>query len=369
MRIVVLSFVFLIALMQSASSGLADKTIDSVVSGLKEPWSIGFLPDRSVLITEKRGNLFRVAPNGTKRKIRGVPRVAVKGQGGLLDVLVPRNFASSGQIFLSYATVGKGGFVTAIASADLDLERNTLKNVRQIFAANSGSTGGRHFGGRLVEAPDGSLFLTIGDRGERNSAQNPSEHHGSVVRITKDGRPVQGGGQNGWLADVWTKGHRNAQGAALDSNGQLWVVEHGPKGGDEINRVKAGNNYGWPVIGYGVHYSGGKVGEGTHKEGLQQPNLYWDPSIAPSGMMIYSGKMFPEWRGDFFIGSLKFDMISRVERNGNLLTEVERLASRETGRVRDIREAPDGSIWFLSVDRGALFRIIPRLLQNPNVAM
>ena len=222
-----------------------------------------------------------------------------------------------------------------------------------------GSRGGRHFGSRLVEAGDGTLFLTIGDRGDRPSAQDLDVENGSVLRITKDGQIPAGNpfvGQAGAQPEIWSYGHRNPQGAASDLEGNLWVVEHGARGGDEVNRVRKGANYGWPVISYGRHYSGLKIGEGTQKEGMEQPEYYWDPSIAPSGMMIYSGALWPEWRGSIFVGSLKFDRISRL--SGDPLVE-EVLETEETVRVRDVREGPDGAIWFLSVGEGALFRVSP----------
>ncbi|MDD9920811.1 MAG: PQQ-dependent sugar dehydrogenase, partial [Boseongicola sp.] len=223
-----------------------------------------------------------------------------------------------------------------------------------------GSNTNRHFGSRLVEARDGTLFLTIGDRGERPSAQDLSNENGTVIRIGRDGRiPADNPfvGQTGAKPAIWSFGHRNPQGATLDLNGNLVVVEHGARGGDEINRVRKGANYGWPVIAYGEHYSGGKIGEGTAKTGMEQPDFYWDPSMAPSGMMIYSGKLWPEWRGDIFVGSLKFDYIARLE--GNQLEEVEQIQTDETLRVRDVREAADGSIWFLSVGNEALYRMTP----------
>jgi glucose/arabinose dehydrogenase len=223
-----------------------------------------------------------------------------------------------------------------------------------------GSTGGRHFGSRLIEGRDGFLYATLGDRGDRPSAQDLGRQNGSVIRIARDGSvPLDNPFVDtpGAQPEIWSYGHRNPQGAALDGSGNLWVVEHGARGGDEVNRVEKGANYGWPVISYGRHYSGLKIGEGTAKEGMEQPAHYWDPSIAPSGMMIYQGDMFPDWRGDIFVGSLKFEMISRLE--GNPLREVERIESAETARVRDITEAPDGSIWFLSVGQGAAYRITP----------
>ena len=270
---------------------------------------------------------------------------------------MPRDFESSKEIFLSFAKPqANGGNGTALAVARL--QSNRLVDAKVIFELAPGSGGGRHFGSRIVEAKDGTLFLTIGDRGVGPTAQDLSRENGSIVRINRDGSiPTDNPliGLAGAQPAIWSFGHRNPQGATLDLNGDLWAVEHGAKGGDEVNRIQRGANYGWPVISYGTHYSGAKIGEGTRKAGMEQPQHYWDPSIAPSGMMIYSGKMWPDWRGDVFVGSLKFDYISRL--SGLKLKEVEQIAGPQTGRVRDIREAPDGTIWFLSVHDGALYRI------------
>jgi len=244
----------------------------------------------------------------------------------------------------------------------MDASFALLEDVRVIFELAPGTSGGRHFGSRIVEAPDGSLFLTIGDRGDRPAAQDLSRANGSVIRVNRDGSVPDDNpfaDTNGARPEIYSYGHRNPQGAALDSSGRLWVNEHGARGGDEVNLVEPGKNYGWPVISYGKHYSGGKIGEGTEKPGMMQPLHYWDPSIAPSGMIVYSGKLWPEWEGDLFVGSLKFGLISRLEVMDEGVSEAERLESDETARVRDIVEAPDGSIWFLSVGQGAAYRMTP----------
>jgi glucose/arabinose dehydrogenase len=213
----------------------------------------------------------------------------------------------------------------------------------------------------VVEAADGTLFLTIGDRGDRPSAQDRSVHNGSVIRIQRDGRIPSDNpfiGETGVQPEIWSYGHRNPQGAGLDLEGNLWVSEHGARGGDEVNVVRKGANYGWPVISYGRHYSGGKIGEGTAQDGMQQPELYWDPSIAPSGLMVYSGALFPQWRGDMFVGSLKFDYIAQL--SGDPLREIAQIQTDETLRVRDVVEGPDGAIWFISVGRDSVYRIRPK---------
>lgn len=334
--------------------------VEKMISGLDEPWALAFLPDGSQLVTERDGRLLLVK-DGKATRVSGVPRVAARGQGGLLDVVVAKDFAQSKEIFLSYSEPRRGGAATALAVGKLSETGTRLTNVNRLFQVNVVEQGGRHFGSRIVEAADGSLFLTLGDRGDRPSAQNLSNHNGSVIRVTRSGgvppnNPFVGIDA---LPEIYSIGHRNIQGAALDGAGRLWTVEHGAAGGDEINRPSAGKNYGWPVISYGRHYTGGKIGEGTSKAGMEQPALYWDPSIAPSGMMIYSGKLFPKWKGHIFVGSLKFDMISRSVPNGSQAREIERLFQDVFQRIRDIREAPDGSIWFLSVGDGAAYRISP----------
>lgn len=333
--------------------------IAPVVTGLTEPWGIAFLPDGRALVTERDGRLLLVG-EGRAAAVAGLPEVAASGQGGLLDVLVPRDFAQSREVFLSFAKPQTGGAGTALAVGRLSQDGTRLDDLRVIFEMTGGNAGGRHFGSRIVEAPDGTLFLTIGDRGDDMLAQDLSRHNGSVLRLNRDGsvpadNPFVGAASA--RPEIWSYGHRNPQGAALDLEGTLWVHEHGARGGDEVNRIRRGANYGWPVISYGRHYSGGRIGEGTAREGMEQPAFYWDPSIAPSGMMFYSGALWPEWRGDIFVGSLNSDLVIRLD--GDTVREAERWQSPETARVRDIVEAPDGSIWFLSVGEGAIYRMTP----------
>ena len=333
--------------------------VEPVAQGLEEPWAIGFLPGGAVLVTERGGRLWRIE-NGERLEVTGVPRVWARGQGGLLDVLVPHDFSQNRTLFFTFAKRRGGEAGTAVARAELGRDGRRLSGWRVIFEMAPGSSGGRHFGSRLVEGRDGTLFATIGDRGDRPSAQDLARASGSVIRIGRDGRvPADNPfvGKANARPEIWSYGHRNPQGAAMDARGNLWVVEHGARGGDELNLVRKGANYGWPVIAYGRHYNGQKIGEGTHKAGMEQPETYWDPSIAPSGMMVYSGALWPQWRGDIFVGSLKYDYISRL--TGAPMREVEQLILPQTARVRDIREAPDGTIWFLSVGHGALYRISP----------
>ncbi|WP_121065243.1 PQQ-dependent sugar dehydrogenase [Chachezhania antarctica] len=347
------------ALAETVSVSAGEVRIDPVLTGLDAPWAIGILPDGTYLVTERGGDLLYVK-GGEARKVRGVPRVKASGQGGLLDIAIPRDFDRTREIFLTYSKPQPQGAGTALAVARLSPDGQRLDDVRTLFEAAPVGRTTRHFGSRVVEARDGTLFVTIGERGDRPSAQDRSNHNGTVIRINRDGSvPADNPftGQQGIQPEIWSYGHRNPQGAALDLQGRLWVAEHGAKGGDEVNRIRKGANYGWPVISYGTHYSGQKIGEGTSKPGMEQPAFYWDPSMAPSGMMIYSGKLWPEWRGDGFVGSLKFDYIARLEAGS--MHEAEQIEAGATGRVRDIVEAPDGAIWFLSVGEGAVYRMIP----------
>lgn len=335
--------------------------VERMASRLDVPWALAFLPDCGFLVSEREGQLLHFGPAGTKTEMEGVPDVRVDGQGGLLDVAVAKDFRKSRDVMISYSKRQGRGAGTALTIAELSPDSAQLVNPVEIFEMAPGSSGGRHFGSRITEGPDGTIYLTVGERGDSRSAQDLSNHNGSVVRVNRDGSvPVDNPfvGRIGVQPEIWSYGHRNPQGAAFDAEGRLWINEHGARGGDEINLVRRGLNYGWPVISYGVHYSGRKIGEGTAKEGMEQPEFHWDPSIAPSGMAIYSGTLWPEWKGHFLIGSLKLDFISRVDPEGGF-REVERIKLPETKRVRDVREAPDGTIWFLSEDRGSVYRIAP----------
>lgn len=331
-----------------------------VMDNLNEPWGLAFLPDGGFLVTERGGTLIHVTAFGQIITVSGAPNVVAKGQGGLLDVMVPRDFASRREVFLSFSKKQGRGAGTALAVGKLSADGENLTDLRVIFEMSPGSSGGQHFGGRIVEAKDGTIFLTIGDRGDSAAAQDRSRHNGSIIRINRDGTvPTDNPfvGKPNIRPEIWSYGHRNPQGATLGVHGRLWANEHGAMGGDEINKIRRGGNFGWPVIAYGRHYSGAKIGEGTRKAGMDQPRYFWDPSIAPSGLMIYSGKLWPQWHANIFSGSLKFHYLSSVDpQNG--MTE-EKIQSGETRRVRDVREAPDGSIWFLSVGEGAIFRIAP----------
>ncbi|MEL7463641.1 MAG: PQQ-dependent sugar dehydrogenase [Pseudomonadota bacterium] len=351
------------ALAQTFDTSAGPVRVDRMVDGVTEPWGFAFLPDGGVLITEKAGDLRLWRDGALSGPISGVPEVTDSGQGGLLDVALARDFAETREVYLSYSRPdGFRSSQTAVARARLSDDGSALENVEDIFRQIPSQASGRHFGSRIVVAEDGSLFVTIGDRGERQKAQDLAAHQGSLLRIMRDGSPHPEnpfiGNGRGWLPEIYSYGHRNQQGATLAPDGTLWTVEHGAAGGDEINRPEVGVNYGWPTISYGTHYSGAKIGVGREAEGMAQPRHYWDPSIAPSGLAWYDGEMFPEWRGDLLVGALKYRLISRLDVEGGEIVGEERLFADEFGRVRDVRQAPDGSIWFATDQRdGGLYRI------------
>ncbi|MEI4470454.1 PQQ-dependent sugar dehydrogenase [Frigidibacter sp. MR17.24] len=319
--------------------------IAPMAEGLEEPWSLAFLPDGGFLVTERGGALTRYpAGGGSGTAIGGLPALRVAGQGGLLEVMVPADFATRGEVLISYAAEGEGGAGTTIAAARLG--EDALEDLRVLWQMRGGGSAGQHFAGKIAEGPDGAIYLTTGERGLGAPAQDPESGIGAVMRVARDGSG----------AEVVSWGHRNPQGLAFDAEGRLWVSEHGARGGDEINLIREGANYGWPVIAHGVNYDGSRIGEGTARPGMEQPVHYWDPSIAPSGHMVHSGTGIAAWRGDHFLGSLKFDYIARMDPDD---WSEERIEAPETGRVRDLREAPDGAVWFLSVDDGAVYRMAP----------
>ncbi|MBZ0161454.1 MAG: PQQ-dependent sugar dehydrogenase [Notoacmeibacter sp.] len=336
-----------------------------MAEGLAQPWGMAFLPDGALLVTERPGALLIVKEGVISAPVGGVPKVAAIGQGGLLDVALAPDFESSGTIFLSYAEPGPGGQGTAVARARLVRENATarLEDVRVIFSMAKKTRAGQHFGSRLVPRPDGTLFVTTGERGDGDRAQDMFDHAGAVIRINQDGSIPAGNpyaDRKKGLPELWSKGHRNPQGAAWDPvTDSLWVVEHGARGGDEVNRPLPGRNYGWPVVAYGRHYSGFKIGIGTAAPGYEQPEYYWDPSIAPSGLAVYDGDMFPAWRGDVLVGALKFQLLARLDRDAaGRIGKEERLFQGAFGRIRDVEVAPDGAVWLITdEDPGAIIRL------------
>jgi aldose sugar dehydrogenase len=335
----------------------------TVATGLDEPWSLAFLPDGRMLVTEKSGQLRIVERGGTfSAPLKGLPDVASSGQGGLLDVVLDPRFAENRLIYLSYSEPGGAGAGTAVARARLG--ETALESLTVIFRQQPKVNGAGHFGSRLVFARDGNLFVTLGERQKGAPAQRLDEHLGKVVRIAPDGSVPPDNpfvGRAGVLPEIWSYGHRNPQGATLHpETGALWTVEHGAQGGDEVNIPRPGRNYGWPVISYGLDYSGARVGEGNAKPGMEQPVHYWDPSIAPSGLVFYTGDKVAAWKGSLFAGSLKFGLVSRLEVNGDKVVKEERLFQGHGGRVRDVRQGPDGYLYLvIQSPVGEILRVEP----------
>lgn len=348
-----------------APSGETRVRVTTVAKGLEHPWAIAFLPDGRMLVTERPGRLRVVGQDGAvSAPIAGVPDVAAEGQGGLLDVVLDPDFAENATIYLSYAEPGPDG-TNGTAVARARLADGALEDVRVIFRQQPKVASKHHFGSRLVFARDGNLFVTTGERNsERAKAQDLGTHLGKIIRITPDGGvPADNPfvGRKGALPEIWSYGHRNAQGATLDPRtGRLWETEHGPKGGDEINLPEPGRNYGWPVITYGREYSGGSVGEGISvKEGMEQPVHYWVPSIAPSGMVFHDGRGFPAWKDQLFVGALAAEQLVRLEVTPEgKVTHEERIAIGK--RVRDVREGPDGALYLATDEEaGEILRVVP----------
>ncbi len=326
--------------------------VETLVDGLDAPWSLAFLPDGRMLIGERSGRLSIAPANGGEpAAVEGVEGVSAGGQGGLHGIALAPDFETSGTMFYCHASSYGGGRGTVVSRAHLDLAANHLENVTRIFEQTPVGATGRHFGCRLIFDRDGMLFVTTGDRGNKSDlAQDPSTGIGKVIRIDEDGNaPPDNPRLDGWDKRVWSIGHRNIQGAALHpASGELWTAEHGARGGDEINNPQPGLNYGWPVITYGIDYSGAKIGEGTHKEGMEQPVHYWDPSIAPSGLMIYSGDGFPKWKGNYFVGALAGAAVSRLVYSDGKFVSEERILQDLGERIRDVVQGPDGLVYLLT---------------------
>jgi glucose/arabinose dehydrogenase len=370
---IVLSAGLVFGLGPSVPGWAADRVVQSeagplrvteVAHGLDTPWALAFLPDGRLLVTERPGRMRLVARDGSlSAPIAGVPQVHARGQGGLLDVALSPDFGTDRTIVFSFAEPTAGGARTAVARARLDLEGLRLEDVKLIFAQNEAPSGSHHWGSRLVFDRAGNLFVTLGDRfNSRDRVQALDSHIGKVVRIRLDGSVPADNPyvkREGVRPEVWSYGHRNVQGAALHPvTGELWAHEHGPQGGDELNRVLPGRNYGWPDITYGREYViGTKIGEGTTRPDVEPPVTQWTPSIAPSGMSFYTGDVFPQWKGNLFVGALKFQLIARLVLDGDKVVHEERI---ELGhRVRDVREGPDGRLWLLDESGGRVLRIDP----------
>ena len=327
-----------------------------VAKDLKSAWAFEFLPDQRILVTERAGNLRIVGKDGAvSAPIKGLPKVYFEGQGGLLDVALDPQFASNRTLYWSYAEPREGGNGTALAKGVLSADDSAVEKVQVIFRQMPTFESNLHFGSRIVFTPDGKLFLALGERSvpeARVHSQDLNSHFGKVVRLNLDGSvPADNPfvGRDDAKPEIWSYGHRNIQAAALDSSGKLWVIEHGPRGGDELNQAQAGLNYGWPVITYGIEYSGPKIGEGiTAKEGLEQPVYYWDPVIAPSGMIVYDGSMFPEWQGNIFVGALGGMKLVRLQLQDGKVAGEEWLLQDRGRRIRDVKQGPDGAIYVVT---------------------
>ena len=352
-----------IASAQTFSSERHEFHLATIARGLSHPWSLAFLPNGDMLVTERIGRL-RIVRNGEldPTPISGVPEVGLGGQAGLLDIALHPQFAENRLIYLSYTAAGEGGNGTVVARARFAEDR--LADLETLLEVSPRAPWGRHFGSRFLFGRDGYLYITVGEHGSSDRAQDLSDLAGSVIRITDDGGVPPDNpfvDRPGARPEIYTYGNRNPQGLAMHpETGQIWEAEHGPKGGDEVNILVAGKNYGWPVITYGRSYSGARIGEGTEKPGMAQPLRFWTPSISPSGMAFYTGDDFPSWRGNLFLGALTGRALVRLELDGTTVVHEERLLLDYGQRIRDVRQGPDGRLYLLmDASNGALLRLDP----------
>ena len=355
----------------AAGAALAQAALpkpEVLASGLANPWAIAPLPDQRWLLSERTGKLWLLNAQGAKQaELKGVPGVAFGGQGGLLDVVADSQFASNRRIYFCYSEPGQDRDTnsTALASARVAADERQLEDVKQIFSQRPKVKSSAHFGCRIAQARDGTLFLSLGDRyAYRDDAQKLDNHHGKLVRIATDGSVPKDNpfvGKPGVLPEIYSYGHRNSQGLTMGPDGQLWQHEHGPQGGDEVNRPQAGKNYGWPVITYGEEYGGGKIGEGTQKTGMEQPLHYWVPSIAPSGMaFVTSDRYGAGWKGSLLVGGLKSRSLAKLQVQDGRITGEQRLYESLGERIRDVRQGGDGLVYLLTDGPdGKLIRLVP----------
>lgn len=358
MRFLILLLLFILSISFSRAETSDDKLVhrdtkintEVIVDGLNHPWSIEFLPGDEFLVTERAGRLLRISADRKKWPIDGLPKIYTKGQGGLLDIIR----GEDNLVYFSYAAADPDNpnkANTEVARALLDLKKNALRDLDVVFRAEPKVKGNNHWGSRLLLTDDGNLFVTLGERFEyRDQAQNPGNDLGTIVQITDEDT----------FAKVYTYGHRNVQGIAINpETGEIWAHEHGPKGGDEVNIIKKGLNYGWPKVSYGTKYSGQTISAtGRHAPKYEGPILYWTPSIAPSGMMFYTGDEFPEWKNDLFVGALAGKHLRRVKFDGTFVIEQEELLEDLDERIRDVAQGPDGHIYVLTdSDNGKLIKL------------
>jgi len=348
-------------------SEAANFQVKTVAQGLENAWGMAFLPDGSMLVTERAGRMRIVTADGKLgAPLSGLPKILAQGQGGLLDVVLAPDFATSKKIYFSYSEPGEGSLnSTAVSFATLN--GNKLENVTRIFSQKPKVSSTNHFGSRLVWAPDGTLFVTLGDRySEKDKAQTLDNHQGKVVRINADGSAPKDNPfvkTPGALPEIWSYGHRNMQGAAINPlTKELWTGEHGPQGGDELNIDRAAKNYGWPVITYGENYGGGKIGEGTTKAGMEQPNYKWVPSIATAGFIFYTGDKFPKWKNNILLTSLREKTLVRLVVDGEKITKEERLLAKELDqRLRHVVQGPDGLVYLLTDEvKSNIYQLSPQ---------
>ncbi len=348
---------------RSVKSGKVTFDVVKVAGGFEHPWAVAFLPEGGMLVTERPGRLWHLSGDSVRR-IEGLPEVRAVGQGGLMDIILHPRYEENGWLYLTYSASYGDGVGTRLVRARLGEER--LEDVRQLFEMDPPGSGGIHFGSRLAFDEDGFLFMTIGERNDRHRAQQLDSHHGSLLRLKDDGGVP---GENPFVEredaqpEIWSYGHRNAQGLAWDpERKQLWLHEHGPRGGDSLHIVKKGGNYGWPVATYGEEYRGGIIGTTPDERAdVADPIVSWKPiSIAPSGLAVYRGDLFPAWAGNLFVGALAGQLVERIELDGDAVVAQERLLERVLGRVRDVRAGPDGALWILTDAReGGLYKLVP----------
>jgi glucose/arabinose dehydrogenase len=351
---------------QAFGSSAGELDVRTVARGLANPWALAFLPDGKMLVTERPGRMRIVTTEGQiSPPLKGVPEVWASGQGGLLDVVVDKAFAQNKTIYFCFAERTEGGGRTTVARAKLNDGNGRLDDVKIIFRQQGPLSSGNHYGCRIAQADDGNLFVALGDHfTHRDQAQNLGNHLGKLIRIAPDGSVPSGNpfaGRTDAKPEIWSYGHRNVQALAINpASGDPWEIEHGPRGGDEVNLIGKGKNYGWPVIGHGIDYSGAKIHDATARDGMEQPLKYWVPSIAPSGMAFYTGKLFPKWNGSLFTGALRGAMLVRLMLNGNVVTSEERLLQNLHERIRDVRQGPDGALWLLTdSSNGRVLRVAP----------
>ena len=361
-----LGFIFLILVITVllpvyATAQQTSFQLERVVEGLEHPWAMAFLPSGDILISERPGRMQRLS-GGKLTEVRGLPDIYSTGQGGLLDIAVHPDFKNNRFIYFTYSASGIGGVGTALYRARLEGDR--LREGKELYRLPRFTRTNVHFGSRIVFAPDGTLYMSIGERGERQRAQQLTDAAGSTLRLNPDGsipndNPFMH--HDNALPEIFSYGHRNAQGMAVHPDtGRIWQHEHGPRGGDEVNIITAGANYGWPKVSFGEEYRGGSIGTGSDAPGIEAPLIHWTPSIAPSGMSFYTGGLFPEWQGDLFVGALAGQHLRRVELDGNRVVNQEVLLQGRIGRIRDVKGGPEGYLWLLTDEQnGSLYRLKP----------